>query len=88
MSGFDNLLPEGLKRNFEPSDYEKAIHRILTTKDAGKYVMDKWKKDLVERTNIKVGDTFSKIDIGILIGRDNHIKELLAIVERINNGGK
>ena len=50
--------------------------------------MEKWKDGLINRPSIRLGQPHDPIDVGIGVGYDNHKRDLLYIVDKINKGGK
>ena len=85
--GFHDLLevPEKLEII---SEYEKNVHKMLYQTEAGKKVMEHWKENLIKRPSVRMGQQHDLIDVGICVGYDNHKRDLLHIVDKINEGEK
>ena len=86
--GFHELGKELPPVDYVPSEYESKVHQMLFQTEAGKWIMEKWKEGLIKRSSIKLNQPHDLIDVGIGVGYDNHKRDLIYIVDKINNGGK
>jgi len=87
-NGFDELSNPPEPKDYIPTEYESKVHQMLHQTEAGKWIMDFWKDGLIKRPSVRLNEPHDPIDVGIKVGYDNHKRDLLYIVDKINNGGK
>jgi hypothetical protein len=88
VSHFDEITTTPPETEFEPTEYEKLVHRVFDRTDSGKLLLKEMREYLIRYPVIRVGESHDPYEIGIEQGRQNIMRGFIETCDKINSGGK